>query len=118
MYKCVCNKNYKTIYGLKNHAKICPTNLAHPNPIYINGNNKLTTVVTNSQTFCSSTTTSSKPVLSVSIANVLTTSSKNTSNGDLQINHQMEDDQIEDQTKSPQHLLSPIESKPQFTSQA
>lgn len=110
MYRCVCNKNYKTIYGLRNHAKQCSTNLAAQNPIGKLTDLKTTTVVSNGGAPFTSNTPS-KPIMSVSIANVPK------ANGTLELNNQMEDD---NQTKTPtlQHLLSPIDAKPQFTSQA
>lgn len=131
MYRCLCNKNYKTPYGLKNHAKTCEVNLSQSNSI------KLTelkaTVVSatsngkNGSTFSSLTPPTSKPTISVSIAttNVLASPPKI---NDAEMTNLMQDDQFDELNKSctmsikaptlQQHLLSPIEAKSTITSQS
>ena len=138
MYRCICNKNYKTPYGLKNHAKQCNVNLSHSNPISLT--ELKATVVSSGKNGSSITTT--KPTISVSLANVMPSpppppkscnSSSNSSDTEM-TNLMQEDDQLDGNLntsksctmsiKAPtlqQHLLSPIgqiEVKSTITSQS
>lgn len=125
MYRCHCNKNYKTFYGLKNHAKQCSANLTSSNPIDKLNDLKTTTVVNNNgtTTISSSPNTQtnqnkiSSPIMSVSIATATPVTNQTSPTTNTELKNQILDDSMEDnnlnkqiQIKTPtlQHLLSPI----------
>lgn len=137
MYRCHCNKNYKTFYGLKNHAKSCNVNLTSANPIdnqlklidlkttvNTNGNTNgsMTTICTSPNTLSVTNQTNKigSPIMSVSIATTPSTNLSSASNNSELKNQMQEDDPIEGNgltskaivsLKAPtlqQHLLSPI----------